>query len=128
MFGRKAYNRCPVDHEPLVLCELEGIEVDYCPRCGGIWLDRGELDLIATRAGAEPYEPEIVAASCEKSSRRCPRCTQTMQTLAKSNIQIERCRRGHGYWLDRGELEKLVRKDGPSFLADMFRFDIESRK
>jgi len=38
------------------MSERQGIEIDYCPKCRGVWLDRGELDKIIERAGAE-YGP-----------------------------------------------------------------------
>ena len=41
---------CPVDSTPLVMSERQGIEIDYCPSCRGVWLDRGELDKIIERA------------------------------------------------------------------------------
>ena len=42
--------QCPVCVETqLVLAERQGIEIDYCPRCRGVWLDRGELDKIIER-------------------------------------------------------------------------------
>ena len=44
---------CPVDNELLQMTERSGVEVDYCPRCRGIWLDRGELDKILARADRE---------------------------------------------------------------------------
>jgi len=44
---------CPVDNETLQMTERSGVEVDYCPRCRGIWLDRGELDKILERAERE---------------------------------------------------------------------------
>ncbi len=44
--------KCPVDDTTLQMTEREGVEVDYCPECRGIWLDRGELDRIIERAGA----------------------------------------------------------------------------
>ena len=44
---------CPVDNELLQMTERSGVEVDYCPRCRGIWLDRGELDKILERAERE---------------------------------------------------------------------------
>lgn len=36
--------KCPNDNETLIMSERSGIEIDYCPTCRGIWLDRGELD------------------------------------------------------------------------------------
>jgi Zn-finger nucleic acid-binding protein len=51
--------KCPTCKDStLALSERKGIEIDYCPECRGIWLDRGELDKIleATRREAEPRE------------------------------------------------------------------------
>ena len=47
--------KCPLDEETLVLTERQGIEIDYCPRCRGVWLDRGELDKLIDRE-ADRYE------------------------------------------------------------------------
>ena len=48
---------CPVDGAQLVMSERSGIEIDYCPTCRGVWLDRGELDKIIERATAEASPP-----------------------------------------------------------------------
>jgi uncharacterized protein len=40
---------CPVDGSQLMMSERQGIEIDYCPKCRGVWLDRGELDKIIER-------------------------------------------------------------------------------
>ena len=49
--------QCPVDGETLVMTERYGIEIDYCPKCRGVWLDRGELDKIIERAMADADGP-----------------------------------------------------------------------
>jgi uncharacterized protein len=36
--------KCPVDTATLLMTERQGVEIDYCPECRGVWLDRGELD------------------------------------------------------------------------------------
>lgn len=46
--------RCPTDGAELVMAERQGVEIDYCPSCRGIWLDRGELDKILDRATRGP--------------------------------------------------------------------------
>jgi Zn-finger nucleic acid-binding protein len=49
--------KCPIDGSDLVMTERQGIEIDYCPKCRGVWLDRGELDKIIDRsATASPQE------------------------------------------------------------------------
>lgn len=44
---------CPIDRTPLVMSERQNIEIDYCPTCRGVWLDRGELDKIIERSAAD---------------------------------------------------------------------------
>ena len=48
---------CPHCAVPLVMSERQGVEIDYCPQCRGVRLDRGELDKILERAGAEAPPP-----------------------------------------------------------------------
>src|SRR6188472_3901531 len=45
---------CPSCRVALTMSERSGIEIDYCPECRGVWLDRGELDKIIDRAGSAP--------------------------------------------------------------------------
>ncbi|MEV8215294.1 zf-TFIIB domain-containing protein [Leifsonia sp. NPDC077715] len=52
--------KCPTDNATLVMSERHGIEIDYCPECRGVWLDRGELDKIIDRAGVQPA-PAVAA-------------------------------------------------------------------
>ncbi|MGA9583462.1 MAG: zf-TFIIB domain-containing protein [Allosphingosinicella sp.] len=58
---------CPHCSVPLVMSERQGIEIDYCPTCRGIWLDRGELDKILERAAGDlapqaPQQPQPLQA------------------------------------------------------------------
>lgn len=45
--------QCPVDGSLLEMSERQGIEIDYCPQCRGVWLDRGELDKLIERANQQ---------------------------------------------------------------------------
>jgi len=46
--------KCPVCKDlNLVMSEKQGIEIDYCPECRGVWLDRGELDKIIVKSNSE---------------------------------------------------------------------------
>lgn len=58
--------QCPVDGTTLQMSERSGIEIDYCPQCRGVWLDRGELDKIIQRseqdsapAAPQPQAPPL---------------------------------------------------------------------
>jgi Zn-finger nucleic acid-binding protein len=49
---------CPVDGAVLEMSERQGVEIDYCPNCRGVWLDRGELDKIIERSDSWTPPPE----------------------------------------------------------------------
>ncbi|MFH1738852.1 MAG: zf-TFIIB domain-containing protein [bacterium] len=130
---------CPTCHEPLVAFELDGVEVDRCVACGGTWLDAGELELIAERAGAEPGGLSEALESANpkgRAERRCPRCRRKLQTILvdeQERIELERCSRGHGFWFDRGEMRTMITSFGEGeegavarFFSDFYRFEFEA--
>lgn len=52
--------KCPTCNDtPLVMAERQGVEIDYCPACRGIWLDRGELDKLLDRAASAAPVPPV---------------------------------------------------------------------
>ncbi len=69
--------QCPVDGTELVMTERQGVEIDYCPKCRGVWLDRGELDKIIERsasdAPAAPARPVREPSYRDEPSRYDPR-------------------------------------------------------
>jgi uncharacterized protein len=66
--------KCPNDSATLVMSERAGVEIDYCPECRGVWLDRGELDKILDRAEVEASRsvarPSAPNRDVQYSSRR----------------------------------------------------------
>ena len=59
---------CPIDNETLVMTDRNGVEIDYCPKCRGVWLDRGELDKIIERT-APPREARGAAPGRDERQR-----------------------------------------------------------
>jgi uncharacterized protein len=53
---------CPACQVDLTMSERQGIEIDYCPKCRGVWLDRGELDKIVERSAAQENEAARLGA------------------------------------------------------------------
>lgn len=109
--------QCPNDDTTLIMTTREGIEIDYCPQCRGVWLDRGELDKIIERtdqaygqqgprtsapvAGQEYFKPEEKPARFEGPNYR-------------DDDHTKRAGRPDEYG------RKKHRKE--SFLSDMFDF------
>ena len=54
---------CPKCNVLLSMMERQGVEIDYCPQCRGVWLDRGELDKIIERTTPAPVAPAVPVAS-----------------------------------------------------------------
>jgi uncharacterized protein len=53
---------CPMCNVALNMTERQGVEIDYCPKCRGVWLDRGELDKLIERAAErQPAQQQSVA-------------------------------------------------------------------
>ncbi|RST29437.1 hypothetical protein HMF7854_00270 [Sphingomonas ginkgonis] len=65
--------RCPSCSEPLSMSERQGIEIDYCPSCRGVWLDRGELDKIIERSAATAPAAAVPVAAAPSPLGPSPR-------------------------------------------------------
>lgn len=121
---------CPVCNEPMVVLELEQVEVDHCPGCKGIWLDEGELEMLlddADRAYGFLDSFEVDDQTAEKT-RKCPICRKRMEKVlcgADSAVQIDRCGKNRdGLWFDCGELASILRLGGlgaDSTVLDLLR-------
>lgn len=57
-FDAKPTMKCPIDGAQLLMTERQGVEIDYCPQCRGVWLDRGEIDKIIERTMTQGGAPE----------------------------------------------------------------------
>ena len=60
--------KCPIDSSELRITDRQGIEIDYCPQCRGVWLDRGELDKIIERSDRDD-DDDIRGRSADTSRR-----------------------------------------------------------
>lgn len=95
---------------------VDSMELDECPECGGIWFDIDELmgvvhlevEKLAGRPEMDPVDESVI--SLESPPAFCPRCSAPLDPhrfdldLA---VIMDVCPRGHGLWLDRGELVRI---------------------
>lgn len=122
--------RSPVSREPMLVLELAGVEIDYCPESGGIWLDAGELEaLFEDRDAADKLISSLREDTTSREKKvRCPICRKKMEkVLVENKVLIDRCRKGHGLWFDDGELIEVLglEQEGgggkvTGFLKEMF--------
>lgn len=105
---------CPACKEPMIVLELDEVEIDYCVSCRGTWLDAGELELLLEDStGKDGFLSSFKAeSSTSERPRKCPICDKKMQKVLCGEpglIRIDRCRRNDGIWLDEGELEAVLK-------------------
>lgn len=118
---------CPVDQTELVMTERQGVEIDYCPTCRGVWLDRGELDKIIERANEAIRTTDAsasagaAAGSAAKGSFTTPRVGDM-----QGRVQPLESERRHDddddetYDWDQKKNKKTKRR---SFFEELFDFD-----
>lgn len=107
---------CPICQKPMIVLELDQVEVDHCLTCGGVWLDAEEMDLLLSESagGGDIRSHMKPDTTTTEKKRECPICSKKMEKLRihrdghDASVLIDRCKRGHGTWLDGGELEQIV--------------------
>jgi Zn-finger nucleic acid-binding protein len=124
---------CPACNEPAIALELDGVEIDRCPACAGIWLDEEEIVWLAQRSegASRPLADALLRGPAGPGSkRRCPRCDRGMRQEILSSVELERCPAGHGIWFDAGEVETFLAAchQGDSAAAAAAIADILGRK
>jgi len=97
--------QCPIDQTTLAMTERQGIEIDYCPTCRGVWLDRGELDKLIDSGGGTQSSNLRTTEQPQQSPQ--PRYDDRQRDIHSSDEPYNK----HG---------KRRKKEG--FLADLFDF------
>ncbi len=115
--------KCPRDGAQMETSRHEaGFEIDTCPTCKGVWLDKGELDALKSKVekSFKPGEMKVPEDYDFGFSRRmqasqttiaCPRCNADMDVKEYHNwsdIMIDVCPAGCGLWLDNNELTAIT--------------------
>lgn len=102
--------RCPGCSEEMALIEVQSIEIDRCPSCGGILLDKGETEMIDALGIANVIEGGVTVPSTERREQpaRCYACDKDMIELrGAGNVEYDWCESCERLFFDRGELSEL---------------------
>jgi len=99
--------------QPLIILELNKIELDYCTNCFGTWLDEGELELLLEDSEEKKnlFKSLTVYKKSKEKPVKCPICRKKMDKVicGRENIIIlDKCRKEHGLWFNKGELQSVV--------------------
>jgi uncharacterized protein len=111
--------RCPVDNETLVMADRGGVEIDYCPKCRGVWLDRGELDKIIERSLSAPGPAPAAASGYMPPPQQAAPVYQPEPQRAPQGFRPDDRRRDHD---DDDYRHGYKKKRKESFLGELFDF------
>jgi len=121
---------CPDCREEMIVLEVDKVEVDFCLKCQGIWLDEGELEILLDSVEERNQFSEsfqVEEKSAEKK-RKCPVCNKKMEKIlinqspansigvdsqqglpmVGEKMILDSCPKKHGLWFDHGELFKTL--------------------
>ncbi|AKJ03876.1 TFIIB-like protein [Archangium gephyra] len=119
---------CPLcENQPLRPLRVSHVEIDTCPRCHGLWFDRGELERFPDRPSARSFlamkgqtfsrcrksghpvgRAEAVCPTCRSEPVRCPACAERLRRVVTSASPVDVCASCEGVWLDAGAFEALA--------------------
>ncbi|WP_425401079.1 zf-TFIIB domain-containing protein [Aeoliella sp.] len=110
--------KCPRDGAELATVRIDGVELDKCHHCDGLWFDQGELDRVRNldftdveERLEQKYGNPDVAAGKVNGYMRCPRCTdgrlQEFTYTYGNRVRIDRCNECLGVWVDDNELDAI---------------------
>lgn len=122
--------KCPVDNETLLMTQRDGVEIDYCPTCRGVWLDRGELDKIIERSVSAATPPvQLTPPPQQRPTGYSPAATDAHyqpQQHAPHQDSRRDPRRDDDYdnrrRYDDDDYKYRGKKKRESFLSDLFDF------
>jgi Zn-finger nucleic acid-binding protein len=110
--------------------DADPVEIDVCPTCHGVWLDAKELSKLDDNffVDVEEIEFKDVAPTESDVQLCCPRCAGAppLRKVSPSQYQgvvVDTCPNCKGFWLDRGELEKMHHASDQALIASLLSLD-----
>ena len=123
--GTKAYTRlpCPKCNVEMVEVRFQEVDIDRCPRCGGIWFDAGEDDKLINLPDSEAIDTRVNFARRDGKPREmdCPKCHARMisvQHPLQPLVMAEMCGAKCGMFLDAGEFTDFKKAELSQLLND----------
>jgi Zn-finger nucleic acid-binding protein len=100
--------RCPRCRQSSLKEEFvkeKDLTLDRCPKCQGVWFDRGELSRLLAEAAGELEIPR----NAVRLQSKCPRCDKPLYAFhyPRTRVTVEMCKRCTGFWLDQGEFSQI---------------------
>ena len=118
---------CPNDNEEMEQAMFHNTEVDYCPKCMGIWFDKDEFHLAKDDKDEKMNWLDVDLwrdkgnFEVMRSGKMCPVCRAGLVEVKydKSKVKVDYCKMCQGVWLDRGEFKQIM-----NYLKNKFDYEL----
>ena len=103
--------KCPTCDAELVLKKRDGVEMEVCPSCQGMWLTCQELAQLEDEVfDFGDDEKGSLMLGSESTTRKCPQCGKLMRSFQYRlyDLELDFCEEQHGYWLDAEEDKRVL--------------------
>jgi Zn-finger nucleic acid-binding protein len=103
--------KCPDCNAELVQKKRDGVEMEVCPSCNGMWLTPQELTQLEDEVfDFGDNEKGSLMLGSDSSTRKCPQCAKPMKTFEyrEYGLQLDYCEDRHGFWLDADEDKRVL--------------------
>lgn len=102
---------CPNCNLVLVATKRDGINMETCPQCRGMWLTRQEMEQLEDEAfdlGDDKKGTRVFNSTAD--TRKCPECGERMNRFQYRfyELEMDLCGQGHGFWLEAGEDQRVL--------------------
>jgi Zn-dependent protease with chaperone function len=106
--------KCPKCQKEMREMNQQGVMVDFCPACKGLWLDGGEINYFVENPNLVTQKLREPLINEKQSEKVCPRCATNMSAggLFQPGLEIDHCKSCDGLWFDAGELGQLNKISG----------------
>jgi Zn-finger nucleic acid-binding protein len=102
--------RCKVEMKKTDYGEFGFVVLDVCPKCEGQWFDKGELDRLDDSVWTDAEHLDYQKSGEARAVIDCPNCSSKLVPVSPkddSELTVDSCPSCEGFWLDKGELEKI---------------------
>lgn len=105
---------CVICDVGMIARDVDGVEVDLCPACHGLWLDKDEVQALAAKQSEalaelrEQMERETIPSGAPVVERPCPACRGKLMIAALSGVHVRHCANCDGIFLERDELDRAL--------------------
>ena len=121
--------KCPHCNIKLEITQYEGIEVERCAKCEGMWFEAQEVDQLEDTVFNQDEFKNTMITNVRDGDIKCPKCEQKMKKFDYrwEDLKLDYCTNSDGFWLDKGEEMRIIEIVSQDLKDTERKFKIENQ-